>query len=156
MFSSLCITFSYILKIWYENIVNRVFLRNSPESTKRYMHVTFLAPFLWYQLLKLAVDRSSSPCPPNCILFFDNSTHPHQSLFPLQSHWLMALPARQNRNGQQENVCVSQESNREKKIKGMKQHTTKPHPFILSLVLILSRCFLYPAELELSGSNHFI
>lgn len=92
------------------------------------MHVTFLAPFLWYQLLKLAMDHSSSPCQPNCILFFDNLAHPHQSLLPLQSHWLMALPARQNRNEQQENVCVSQESNREKKFKGNETTLNKTPP----------------------------
>lgn len=91
------------------------------------MHVTFLAPFLWYQLLKLAVDRSSSPCLPNCILFFDNSEHPHQSLPPSQSHWLMALPAGQNRN-EQEKACMSQENNRKNKIKsnGTTHNKTPP------------------------------
>lgn len=86
----------------------------SPTSTKRDMHVTFLDPFLWYQLLKLAADHFSSPCLPNCILFFDSSEHPHQSLLLLQSHWLMALPVRQKKS-QLENPCVSQERNTKKK-----------------------------------------
>lgn len=93
------------------------------------MHVTFLDPFLWYQLLKLAADHFSSPCLPNCILFFDNSEHPHQSLLLLQSHWLTALPVRQNKSQQREDLCMSQERNRKNEIKGngtMEQHTTKP------------------------------
>jgi len=105
------------------------------------MHVTFLDPFLWYQLLKLVVDRSSSPCLPNCILFFDNSEHPHQSLLLLQSHWLMALPARQNKSQQQgKSLCVAGEKQEEIKGNGTtEQHTTRTPPLILHLVTTLRR-----------------
>lgn len=79
------------------------------------MYLTFLDPFLWYQLLKLAVDHFSSPYLPNYILFFDNSEHPHLSLLLLQSHWLMALPGIQNKSQKWESlVCCRKETERRK------------------------------------------
>lgn len=125
------------------------------------MHATFLDPFLWYQLLKLAVDHFFSPCLPNCILFFDNSEHPHQSLLLLRSHWLMALPVKQNKSQQQENLSTLQERNRKKKeIRGsrtMEQHTKTPpiYPQFSnnSEQVQADVCFLHPAALQLSGST---